>query len=81
MYQAVPADHGATGIGVQPGSASSRAKRSVPVRRRRSPCVGRCQVAVRGDALLSLILSKALMLAADDKIKDPSITRQIGLVA
>lgn len=31
-----------------------------------------------GDQLLSVILSKALLLAADDKIKDPGITRQIG---
>lgn len=31
-----------------------------------------------GDALLATILSKALMLAADRAIKDPSITRQIG---
>ena len=30
-----------------------------------------------GDATLSIILSKALLLAADDKIKDPTITRQI----
>lgn len=31
-----------------------------------------------GDALLSLILSKALLLANDKKIKDPSILSQIG---
>jgi hypothetical protein len=30
-----------------------------------------------GDSTLSIILSKALLLAADDKIKDPTITRQI----
>ena len=30
-----------------------------------------------GDAMLSLILSKAVMLAADDKIKDPSIKSQL----
>ncbi|MEK0448799.1 MAG: hypothetical protein RL088_1067 [Verrucomicrobiota bacterium] len=30
-----------------------------------------------GDGVLSLIISKALLLAADDKITDPSITRQI----
>jgi len=30
-----------------------------------------------GDAMLSLILSKAFMLAADSKIKDASILRQI----
>jgi hypothetical protein len=31
-----------------------------------------------GDRTLSIILSKALLLAADDKIADPTITRQIG---
>jgi hypothetical protein len=31
-----------------------------------------------GDNVLSIILSKALLLAADDKISDPTITRQIG---
>jgi hypothetical protein len=30
-----------------------------------------------GDRTLSVILSKAFMLAADDTIKDPSITAQI----
>lgn len=30
------------------------------------------------DAVLSMILSKALLLAADDKIADPTITRQLG---
>ena len=30
-----------------------------------------------GDATLSIIISKALLLAADTKIKDPTITRQI----
>jgi len=30
-----------------------------------------------GDSTLSLILSKALLLAADDKITDPAITRQL----
>ena len=30
-----------------------------------------------GDTTLSVILSKALLLAADDRIKDPTITRQI----
>jgi hypothetical protein len=32
-----------------------------------------------GDGLLSIILSKALLLAADKKITDPTITRQIEL--
>ena len=30
------------------------------------------------DAVLSMVLSKALLLAADDKITDPTITRQLG---
>jgi hypothetical protein len=32
-----------------------------------------------GDNVLSIILSKAAMLAADDKINDPTILSQIGL--
>ena len=32
-----------------------------------------------GDRMISLILSKAVMLAADDKIADPAIRSQIGL--
>lgn len=31
-----------------------------------------------GDRTLSVILSKAFLLAEDTRIKDPSITRQIG---
>jgi hypothetical protein len=31
-----------------------------------------------GDGMISLILSKAFLLAADDKIKDASITRQLN---
>ncbi len=31
-----------------------------------------------GDSTLSVILSKAFLLAEDSKIKDPTITRQIG---
>jgi len=31
-----------------------------------------------GDRMLSIILSKAMMLAADDKITDPSILSQLG---
>jgi hypothetical protein len=30
-----------------------------------------------GDRMLSIILSKALMLAADDKITDPAIVSQL----
>lgn len=32
-----------------------------------------------GDATLSIVLSKAFLLAADDSIQDPTIVRQIGL--
>jgi hypothetical protein len=31
-----------------------------------------------GDNMLSIVLSKAFLLAEDDKIADPTITRQIG---
>lgn len=31
-----------------------------------------------GDQMLAVILSKALLLAADRQIKDPTIIRQIG---
>jgi hypothetical protein len=31
-----------------------------------------------GDRVLAIILSKAMMLAEDDKITDPSIVSQIG---
>ena len=31
-----------------------------------------------GDPLLSIVLSKAVLLAADDKIKDPTITSQLA---
>jgi hypothetical protein len=31
-----------------------------------------------GDNVLSIILSKAFLLAADDKITDPTILRQIN---
>ncbi|MNP13139.1 hypothetical protein D3C76_1054080 [compost metagenome] len=32
-----------------------------------------------GDAMLSIILSKAMLLIDDDKISDPTITRQLAL--
>jgi hypothetical protein len=32
----------------------------------------------RGDPVLSIMLSKAVLLAADDKIKDPTITSQLA---
>jgi hypothetical protein len=41
---------------------------------------GRTKVAMlpfEGDAVLSLVLSKVVMLAADDKITDPTIVQQI----
>jgi hypothetical protein len=31
-----------------------------------------------GDQMLSIIMSKAVLLAADDKITDPSITHQLS---
>jgi hypothetical protein len=37
----------------------------------------RVRLPFEGDATLSIILSKAFMLAEDDKIKDASIRRQI----
>jgi len=37
----------------------------------------RVMLPFEGDAMLSLILSKALLLAADDKIQDEIIFRQI----
>ena len=36
-----------------------------------------CPCAFEGDSLLAVILSKAFLLAADDKITDTTITRQI----
>jgi hypothetical protein len=44
-------------------ASSARAKRVLPP--------------FEGDGLLSLILSKALLLAADDKITDPTILHQL----
>jgi hypothetical protein len=40
---------------------------------------GKVYLPFEGDAMLSIILSKALMLAADKEIKDPTILNQIGL--
>ena len=40
---------------------------------------GKVLLPFEGDRTLSVILSKAFLLAADAKITDPSITRQIGL--
>jgi hypothetical protein len=44
----------------------------------RSPRQSEVQLPFEGDALLAVILSKAFLLAADDRIIDTSITRQIG---
>lgn len=46
----------------------------VPDRSPRQPDV---QLPFEGDALLAVILSKAFLLAADDRITDTTITRQI----
>jgi hypothetical protein len=45
----------------------------------RSPRQSEVQLPFEGDSLLSVILSKAFLLAADDRITDTGITRQIGL--
>lgn len=37
----------------------------------------RCSRPFEEDGLLSLIISKAVMLAADDRITDPTILRQL----
>ncbi|HAV61916.1 MAG TPA: hypothetical protein DCY13_06085, partial [Verrucomicrobiales bacterium] len=39
---------------------------------------GKLQLPFEGDRTLSIIISKAFLLAADDKIKDPTILSQIG---
>jgi hypothetical protein len=44
----------------------------------RGPDVDRVFLPFEGDPGLSLILSKALLLARDDRIKDPTILRQIA---
>jgi hypothetical protein len=43
----------------------------------RDPAAG-IRLPFEGDATLSLILSKAFLLAADDRIKDHGILSQIG---
>lgn len=42
------------------------------------PAAGSIFLPFEGDRTLSIILSKALMLAQDDTITDPSIVSQIG---
>jgi len=44
----------------------------------RSPRQSDVQPPFEGDSLLAVILSKAFLLAADDRITDPTITGQIG---
>jgi hypothetical protein len=45
------------------------------------PASGRAKVMLPfdGDQMLSIIMSKAVLLAADDKITDPTITRQLNV--
>jgi hypothetical protein len=43
----------------------------------RNPSKEKVFLPFEGDTLLSIVLSKAFLLAADDKISDPTITRQI----
>lgn len=50
----------------------------VPGRKRDSPPTEGLHLPFEGDTTLSIILSKALLLAEDTKITDPSITHQIG---
>jgi hypothetical protein len=50
----------------------------VPDAKARAGADGGLFLPFEGDSTLSVILSKALLLAEDDKIKDPTITRQIG---
>ena len=40
-----------------------------------------CLLPFEGDTMLSIILSKAFLLAEDSKITDPTIIRQIDLTA
>jgi hypothetical protein len=40
-------------------------------------CGGELFLPFEGDGTMSVILSKAFLLAADEKITDPTITRQI----
>jgi len=47
----------------------------VPERSPREPDI---QLPFEGDSLLAVVLSKAFLLIADDRITDPTITRQIN---
>ena len=44
-----------------------------------APAGDRLFLPFEGDGTLSIVLSKAFLLAADDEIKDPTIVRQISL--
>jgi len=44
----------------------------------RSPRESDVQLPFKGDSLLAVVLSKAFLVAADNRITDPTITRQIG---
>lgn len=50
----------------------------VPDRRQASQRTDNIYLPFEGDQMLSVILSKAFLLADDDKIKDPTIKHQIG---
>jgi len=52
----------------------------VPKARSNASATGKLFLSFEGDTVLSIILSKAFLLAEDTKITDPSITRQIGKV-
>ena len=49
------------------------------LRRARRGASGELHLPFEGDSTLSIIISKALLLADDAKIKDPTITRQINV--
>ena len=51
----------------------------VPARSPAAVGTDRLFLPFEGDATLSIILSKAFLLAADDTVKDPTIVRQISL--
>ena len=50
----------------------------VPARGVAAETADRLFLPFEGDSTLSIVLSKAFLLAADDKIKDPTIIRQIS---
>jgi len=50
----------------------------ISVNDRSGKSTGKLFLPFEGDHMLSIILSKAFLLAEDEKIKDTTITRQIG---